>query len=359
MEKEKVKGGFLKDNLLIIVTGLLIGAAAVVLQALGNPKNMGFCIACFVRDISGTLQFHQAPVVQYFRPEIAGLVLGAMVMALVKKEWRAQGGSSVITRFFLGMFVVIGALVFLGCPLRMVIRIGGGDLNAVVGLVGFICGILIGVIPLKFGFTLNRAYRQNTIEGLIFPALLLILFVLSLTTDLFKLSESGPGSMRAPWIAALLIAFVVGALCQRSRLCMAGGIRDAVLFKDFHLVLGFVAIIVAVLIGNLITGNFKLGFAEQPVAHTDGVFNFLGMLMVGWGSVLLGGCPLRQLILAGEGNSDSAVTVLGYIAGAAVAHNFGLASSASGIGSGPVLWVLIAGFVFFALLSILNCKRRA
>ena len=359
MEKESAKGRFLKDHLLIIVTGLLIGAAAVVLQALGNPKNMGFCIACFVRDISGTLQFHQAAVVQYFRPEIAGLVIGAMLMAMIKKEWRPQGGSSMVTRFFIGMFVVIGALVFLGCPLRMVIRIGGGDLNAVVGLVGFIAGILIGLIPLKNGFSLNRAYKQNAIEGLIFPAVLLILFVLSLATDLFKVSESGPGSMHAPWIIALLIAVIVGALCQRSRLCMAGGIRDVVLFKDFHLVLGFVSILVAVVIGNLITGNFKPGFTDQPVAHTDGVFNFLGMLMVGWGSVLLGGCPLRQLILAGEGNSDSAVTVLGYIAGAAVAHNFGLASSASGIGAGPVLWVLIAGFVFFTLLSIFNCKRRA
>ncbi len=359
MEKGKPKGSFLKDNLLIIITGLLIGAAAVVLQALGNPKNMGFCIACFVRDISGTLQFHQAAVVQYFRPEIVGLVIGAMVMAMIKKEWRAQGGSSPVTRFFIGMFVVIGALVFLGCPLRMVIRIGGGDLNAVVGLIGFIAGILIGVIPLKNGFTLNRAYKQNAAEGLIFPILLVILFILSLCTTLFKLSESGPGSMHAPWIIALLIAIVVGALCQRSRLCMAGGIRDAVLFKDFHLVFGFVAIIVAVLVGNLITGNFKPGFSDQPIAHSDGVFNFLGMLMVGWGSVLLGGCPLRQLILAGEGNSDSAITVLGYIAGAAVAHNFGLASSASGIGAGPVLWVLIAGFVFFALLSVFNCKRRS
>ena len=32
MDKEKPKGSFLKDNLLIIITGLLIGAAAVVLQ---------------------------------------------------------------------------------------------------------------------------------------------------------------------------------------------------------------------------------------------------------------------------------------------------------------------------------------
>ena len=159
MEKTK-RGfaGFVKDNWLVVVTGLLIGAAAVVLSWLGNPKNMGFCIACFERDITGALKFHQAGVVQYFRPEIVGIVLGAMIMAMLRGEWRAQGGSSPITRFILGMLVMIGALVFLGCPLRMVIRIGGGDLNAVIGLAGFIVGILIGVIPLKKGFSLNRSH---------------------------------------------------------------------------------------------------------------------------------------------------------------------------------------------------------
>lgn len=360
MEKtQKGFAGFVKRNWLVILTGLIVGAAAVVLTALGNPKNMGFCIACFERDIAGALKFHSAGVVQYFRPEIVGLVFGAMIMSMIKKEWKPQGGSSPITRFVLGMLVMIGALVFLGCPLRMVIRIGGGDVNALIGLLGFIVGIVIGTFPLRFGFTLNRAYKQNKAEGLVFPILLVVLFILSLIPDLFAKSTEGPGSMRAPWYAALLIALVVGALCQRSRLCMAGGVRDVVIFKDFHLVYGFLAIIVAVLVGNLITHNFRFGLADQPIAHTDGIFNFLGMVLVGWGSVLLGGCPLRQLILAGEGNSDSAVTVFGFIAGAAVSHNFGLASSAKGIGAGPVLWVLIAGFVILAALSVFNTKRRA
>lgn len=356
---QKGFAGFLKRHWLVILTGLVIGAAAVVLTALGNPKNMGFCIACFERDIAGSLKFHTAGVVQYFRPEIVGIVLGAMIISMIKKEWRPQGGSSPITRFFIGMFVMIGGLVFLGCPLRMVIRIGGGDLNALVGLLGFIVGIVIGTFPLRFGFSLNRAYKQSKAEGLILPSVLVVLFILSLIPELFAKSTEGPGSQHAPWIAAILIAIVVGALCQRSRLCMAGGIRDAVMFKDFHLIYGFIAIIVAVLIGNLFTHGLKFSFADQPIAHTDGLFNFLGMVLVGWGSVLLGGCPLRQLVLAGEGNSDSALTVLGFIAGAAVSHNFGLASSAKGIGAGPVIWVLIAGFAFLLVLSIFNTKRRA
>ena len=57
------------------------------------------------------------------------------------------------------------------------------------------------------------------------------------------------------------------------------------------------------------------GFALQPIAHSAHLWNLLGMVLVGWGSVLLGGCPLRQLILAGSGNGDSTVTVFGMLAG--------------------------------------------
>ena len=182
---------------------------------------------------------------------------------------------------------------------------------------------------------------------------------LSFVPELFANSVEGPGSNHAPWYAALLIAIVIGALCQRSRLCMAGGIRDVVMFKDLHLVYGFLAIIATVMLGNLILGKLNFGFEGQPIAHNDWLYNFLGMTLVGWGSVLLGGCPLRQLVLAGEGNSDSAITVFGFMAGAAVSHNFGLASGGTGIGQGPVLWVLIAGFVFLAVISVFNIKRRA
>ena len=360
------KESFIKKYGLLIVTGLVVGAAAVLLTKLGNPANMGFCIACFLRDIAGALNFQRAGfdaevgtgIVQYIRPEIIGLVLGSTVIAMVRKEFRPKGGSSPMIRFVLAVIVMIGALVFLGCPLRMVIRIGGGDLNAVVGLVGFIVGILVGILFLKRGFSLRRAYNQSLTEGAAFPAVMVALLVLLLLAPAFIIfSAKGPGSQHAPVIVALIVALIVGALAQRSRLCMVGGIRDAVMFKDFRLISGFVAIIVAVLVGNLILGSFKLGFAEQAIAHTDGLWNFLGMTLVGWGSVLLGGCPLRQLILAGEGNTDSAVTVSGYVVGAAVAHNFGLASSGTGIGTGPVAIVVVLCMVVLAVISVANLQK--
>ena len=86
------------------------------------------------------------------------------------------------------------------------------------------------------------------------------------------------------------------------------------------------------------------------------------MTLVGIGSVMLGGCPLRQLILAGSGNSDSTVAVVGMIVGAAVCHNFGLASGAASADSigGPSIYgkiAVIIGLVVVTLIGVLNCKK--
>ena len=353
-----------KINWPIVLAGGLVGLAAVVLTALGNPVNMGFCIACFLRDIAGAVGMHGAAVVQYFRPEIVGLVLGAFVMSVATKEFRAKAGSSPMVRFVLGAFVMIGALAFLGCPLRMVLRMAGGDLNAFVAFFGFAAGIGIGVLCLNKGFSLKRAYDVGKAEGGMLTAVLVGLFILSLAVPaLFKVSEKGPGSMQAPALVALAIAAVVGAVAYKTRLCMAGGLRDGIMFKDFRLLFGFVAIFVVALIGNLITGKFNLGFSGQPVAHSDHLWSCLGMLLVGWGSVLLGGCPLRQLILAGSGNGDSGVTVLGLIVGAAFAHNFGLAGAAAsadaagGVGAKGRVAIII-GLVVFAIISVMHLPKK-
>lgn len=326
---------WIRDYGPILLAGVITGAAALVLTALGNPKNMGFCIACFERDIAGALGFHSAAKVQYLRPEIAGIVIGALVSAAAAREFRAKAGSSPASRFLIGVFVMIGALAFLGCPLRMVIRLGGGDLTAVAGLLGFLAGILVGIFFLKRGFSLGRAYPVPAAEGAVLPGVLVILLVLLLAAPaLLRFSEEGPGSQHAFWLVSLIAGGAVGAAAQRSRLCMAGGLRDAFMLRDFRLLSGFLAIWITVTLGNLILGNYHLSALSQPIAHSQYLWSFLGMALAGWGSTLLGGCPLRQLILAGEGSGDSAVSVLGMVVGAAAAHNFGLAGNADSVVDG-------------------------
>ena len=301
-----------KENLAIIA-GLIIGVISVCLVMLGNPANMGFCIACFIRDTAGALGLHQAAAIQYIRPEIIGLVLGSFVLAVFKKDFAPKGGSSPMTRFIIGFIVMIGALMFLGCPFRMIIRLAGGDLNAIFGLLGFICGIVVGIFFLNRGYTLKRTCSLPILEGVAFPIVevgVLVLLIAAPSFIYFTEVGGGPGGRHAAVAISLCAGLIVGLLAQKTRLCMIGGIRNLILFRESKLLLGFLAIFASALIMNLIVGKFTLGFADQPIAHTDGLWNFLGMVAVGLGSTLLGGCPLRQLVLTGEGDTDSAITIL-------------------------------------------------
>ena len=342
----------------IIIAGLIFGVLAALMTNWGNPPNMGICVACFLRDVAGALGLHQAAAVQYLRPEVIGFLSGAFITAYAFGEFRSRGGASPLVRFILGALVMIGALVFLGCPIRMMLRIAGGDLNGIVALGGLIAGVLVGILFLKKGFNLGRATRMHPLVSWTMPALMLGLLLLAIFKPGFILaSETGPGAMYAPLAVSLVIGLVVGFLAQRTRMCFVGAWRDVFLVKDFYLLSGVIAFFIAALVTNYVVGNFGAagiyhwGFASQPVAHDNHLWNFLGMGLLGLAATLIGGCPLRNLILAGEGDTDAGVTIMGYLAGAAIAHNFLLASSPSGTGAwGPM--AVIIGLVFCVIVGL-------
>jgi uncharacterized protein len=350
----------------IIGVGAVIGILAPILQKLGNPGNMGVCVACFERDISGALGLHRAEVVQYLRPEIIGLVLGAMIAAYFFREFRPRAGSAPIVRFVLGAFAMIGALVFLGCPWRAALRLAGGDGNAILGLLGLGFGIWIATLFLKNGFNLGRTQKTHTAVGWIMPMIMLGLLLLLLMSPQIEgqaksgvlfYSLKGPGAMHAPLGISLLVGLGIGFLAQRSRFCTMGAIRDTLLFRNMHLMGGLISLVVFAFATNLILGQFQAGFDGQPVAHTLHLWNFGGMLLAGLAFALAGGCPGRQLFLSGEGDGDAAVFVLGMIAGAAFAHNFGLASSPQGTGTYGIAAVVIGILVCLTIGFTMRAKK--
>ncbi len=325
----------------IIAVGAIIGVLAPLLQKLGNPGNMGICVACFERDIAGAVGLHRAAVVQYMRPEIIGFVFGSLIAAFSFREFHPRGGSSPFTRFVLGMVAMIGALVFLGCPWRAMLRLAGGDMNAVPGLIGLIGGIWIGTLFFKNGYTLGRSQKTYASAGWLLPLMMLGFLALMLVfpqitgqakNDILFYSLKGPGAMHAPLMISLAAGLAIGFLAQRSRFCTMGAFRDVILFRQTHLLSGVLTLIGIAFLTNLVFNQFHPGFAGQPVAHTSHVWNFAGMLVAGLAFALAGGCPGRQLFMAGEGDGDAAIFVMGMIVGAAFAHNFGLASSPKGLG---------------------------
>lgn len=353
----------------LALSGVVIGLLVMLLAMSGNPANMAICVACFIRDAAGALKLHTAAPVQYFRPEIVGFVCGSFLISMATKEYRSTAGSAPMVRFLLGAVMMIGALVFLGCPLRMVLRMSAGDLNAYVALIGFAGGVATGSCFLKKGFSLGRAYETKPLSGAVLPVLLAALLVIGVATGAYAASTEDPGSKHAPLLLALVVALVIGALAQKSRMCFAGSIRDVILMKNFDLLSIIAALFVVMTIYNIATGNFHLSFSGQPIAHSQHLWNILGMYVVGFAAVLAGGCPLRQLILAGQGSSDSAVTFLGMLLGAAFAHNFNLVGSAAkaatatdaAVPGGPAMPGKIAVIVCIVLLFVIaatNLRRK-
>ena len=362
----KGRGNVFATTIGIVVVGALIGTVAALLQYWGNPANMGVCVACFGRDVAGAIGLHRAAVVQYLRPEIMGFVLGSLAAAVVFGEFKPSGGSAPVTRFVLGMIAMIGALVFLGCPWRVFLRLAGGDGNALFGLAGLATGVWIGTLFFKAGFSLGRAQTQTVATGLVFPAIMLGLLALRLIfppipgeaqSDILWYSLKGPGAAYAPVAVSLAAGLGIGFLAQRSRFCTMGALRDLILFRHAHLFLGVAALFGAALVTNVVVGQFHPGFEGQPVAHTMGLWNFAGMLVAGLAFALAGGCPGRQLFMAGEGNTDAALFGLGMLVGAAVSHNFGLASSPNGIGPHGMAAVVI-GFVVLVLIGWFHTRRQ-
>ena len=370
---------FLVKSKWIILGGLVFGALGALAVNWGNPLNMGFCVACFMRDIAGALKFQSTPTVQYIRPELLGVIIGAFSTSLAFREWRPRGGSSPIIRFILAICVMVGALIFLGCTIRMMLRLAGGDLSALVALGGLIAGVLIGVLFLRQGFTLGRASKISPIAGWTIVGVALVLFILLVVKPAFvAFSATGPGSQHVQWWMGLLIGLVVGFILQRTRFCTIGGWRDMFLARDFYLFSGLAAFVVGALVTNYIVGNFGAsglfgmnlsapygnvayhwGFSGQPIAlpYVDAsgaiawpqyIWTFLGFTLFGLAATQMGGCPLRNLALAGEGDTDAGVSVLGYIAGGAIGVNFLITSSGGATGKlgtwGP--WAVVAGLVF-------------
>ena len=57
--------------------------------------------------------------------------------------------------------------------------------------------------------------------------------------------------------------------------------RDVVLIRDFHLLNGVIAFLVAVVLVNVTFGVMKIGWQAMPISHMNHVWNVLGMVLAG------------------------------------------------------------------------------
>lgn len=341
-----------------IATALLLGTLGVLLSVWGNPENSGICVSCFIENSAGALGLHDNTNMQYLRPELIGFVLGSTASAIAFRDFQSRGGSAPLSRLFLGIFLIFGCAVFIGCPIKLFLRLSAGDLTAVAGVAGLLAGVWMGLKGLAHGVELVRQDRGNANGGHLMPILFVLLLVFLIIRPGFLLfSVKGGGAQYAPWLLALGAGVGLGALAQRTRFCITGSIRNTFLMGlRVPAIWGLLVFIAAAAVANLATGRFNLGLYGQPGAHLEYLWSFLGMGLVGWISVLIGGCPFRQLIKAGEGDADAGLVVIGMFIGGALSQSWGIAATAAGVPLYGKVAILL-GFASVACGSLV-CRDR-
>lgn len=142
-----------------------------------------------------------------------------------------------------------------------------------------------------------------------------------------------------PAIGTLVFGALLGYLGQRSSMCFCGGIRDFYLMKDTWLLKGLLGFIAGALVGAIIfnvIGMLPLfpwiltkGFTAIPgdAAGSLGIMphiivTLIGGFGVGFLSIVQGGCPFRNYIMAGEGNQTAMMYIVGLAIGAIVFHQW-------------------------------------
>lgn len=345
-----------------LIAMLLVGLGCGFLVYLGNPGNMGICGACFLRDSAGALRLFGDPEkLHYLRPEVIGVVFGALLWLLLRGQWQARSGSHAATRFFFGIWMGIGSLVFLGCPFRMLQRLGGLDFTAWIALPGFIAGVGLGLFFEKRGYNVGKTQESPAVVGLLGPVLLGLAAVL---WYLGKLDGPGPDGAappaHAPWLISLGVALLAGAILSMTRFCAVTAARQ-VFQKDRRMILAALMMMVGYGLVVVTTGKSTPGLEGQPAAHNDYLWSALSLGLVGLCGCLAGGCPVRQLVMTGEGNADAAMTVAGILLGGALSHGFGLASSGAGTtgaGQTAVIVGIVLAILYGAMRSVLSSEGK-
>src|SRR5437763_15105502 len=136
------------------------GLAVVVGQWLdvSPPAAYGLCSACHGRDLTdwivnhaeGKNLFVTAAGAGWPLLTVVGLVIGSVLAARRNGEYASINLGGNVRQFAFGG-VVMGAALFVGgCPTRIIIRTGYGDLAGLLALGGVAAGIVIATLSMRW-----------------------------------------------------------------------------------------------------------------------------------------------------------------------------------------------------------------
>src|SRR4051812_27369060 len=143
-----------------IFYGVVVGLLAVVVGELwvNPPAAYGLCSACHGRDLTswiinhveGQHLFITAAGAKWPLLTVVGVVVGALAASKRNGEYAAINLGGNVRMFAYGVVVMGSALFVGGCPTRIIIRSGYGDLAGIIALGGVAAGIVAATFSLRW-----------------------------------------------------------------------------------------------------------------------------------------------------------------------------------------------------------------
>jgi Sulphur transport len=144
-----------------VVYGVVVGILAVVVGEyldVSPPAAYGLCSACHGRDLAdwilnhveGKNLFVTAAGAGWPILTVVGLVLGSFLASKRNREFSGINLGGNVRQFAYGAIVMGSALFVGGCPTRIIIRSGYGDLAGIVALGGVAAGIVAATLSMRW-----------------------------------------------------------------------------------------------------------------------------------------------------------------------------------------------------------------
>ncbi|MEI8106108.1 MAG: cytochrome C [Actinomycetes bacterium] len=139
-------------------------AAAALAGAVGQwgkmspPTAYGLCSACHGRDLADWFLNHVEGAKLYVASPggswpiltVVGLVLGSFLASRRNGEFGSINLGGNVRQFVFGALAMGAALFVGGCPTRIIIRTGYGDVAAVLALMGVATGIVVATLSMRW-----------------------------------------------------------------------------------------------------------------------------------------------------------------------------------------------------------------
>jgi uncharacterized membrane protein YedE/YeeE len=150
------------------IFGVLAGSVFVladVIFPIAPPSAYAFCLSCHVRDLVNTVS-NAAFLTKFPATEVAqralmltspGVFLGALIAARANREIRPRKADRPLLFAVLGFLVMTIGIVIFGCPTRITLRAGYGEVYGIVALLGMFGGIAAATVFLRV-----RSARRET-----------------------------------------------------------------------------------------------------------------------------------------------------------------------------------------------------